>query len=199
MRRAERRAAIFLDRDGVINENVDGDYVRSWDALRLLPGALEAIAALTRAGCPIVIVTNQQGVGKGLMASAEVDEIHRHLMAEIEAAGGRVAAVRYCPHLAADGCDCRKPKPGLLTSAAQELGIDLAKSVFIGDAETDVAAARAGGCRPILVRTGRGADSSSSGASSSGASSTGEKPSGGGGKPSSGSGSAGEDKPSGGA
>jgi D-glycero-D-manno-heptose 1,7-bisphosphate phosphatase len=159
MRRARSGAAVFLDRDGVINENVDGDYVRSWEGLRLLPGALEAIAALTRAGYPIVIVTNQQGVGKGLMAAPEVDEIHRRLVGQIEAAGGRVAAVRYCPHLEADGCECRKPKPGLLTGAAEELGLDLARSVFVGDAVSDVQAAHAAGCRPILVRTGRGRES----------------------------------------
>ena len=153
------RAAVFLDRDGVINENVDGDYVRSWETLRILPGTLEAIADLTRAGYPIVIVTNQQGVGKGLMATSDVDEIHWRLVGEIERAGGRVASVRYCPHLAADGCGCRKPKPGLLTDAAKELGVDLTRSVFVGDAVSDVAAARAAGCRPILVRTGRGSES----------------------------------------
>ena len=148
---------MFLDRDGVINENVDGDYVRSWEGLRILPGALEAIAELTRAGYPIVIVTNQQGVGKGLMAVSDVEEIHRRLVEEIERAGGRVAAVRYCPHLAEEGCACRKPKPGLLVRAAEELGLDLARSVFVGDAVSDVQAARTAGCRPILVRTGRGA------------------------------------------
>ena len=142
----------------MINENVDGDYVRSWEGLRILPGALEAIAELTRAGYPIVIVTNQQGVGKGLMAASDVEEIHRRLVREIERAGGRVAAVRYCPHLEAEGCNCRKPKPGLLVEAARELRADLARSVFVGDAVSDVAAARAAGCRPILVRTGRGAD-----------------------------------------
>src|SRR5687768_2475771 len=119
------RAAVFLDRDGVINENVDGDYVRSWEALCILPGALDAIAELTRAGFPIVIVTNQQGVGKGLMAASVVEEIHRRLVSEIERAGGRVAAVRYCPHLEADRCGCRKPKPGMLVEVAAELGLDL--------------------------------------------------------------------------
>ena len=150
--------AVFLDRDGVINENVDGDYVRSWERLRLLPGAVEAIAELTRAGFPIVIVTNQQGVGKGLMAASDVENIHTRLVEEIERAGGRVAAVRYCPHLAAAGCACRKPKPGLLVKAARELGLDLGRSVFVGDAVSDVQAARAAGCRAILVRTGRGAE-----------------------------------------
>ena len=141
----------------MINENVEGDYVRSWEGMRLLPGALEAIAELTQAGYPIVIVTNQQGVGKGLMAASDVDEIHRRLVGEIERAGGKVAGVRYCPHLEEDGCGCRKPKPGLLVEAAREMGLNLGRSVFVGDAVSDVAAARAAGCRPILVRTGRGA------------------------------------------
>ena len=155
---APGRGAVFLDRDGVINENVTGDYVRSWEALRILPGALEAIADLTRAGYPIVVVSNQQGVGKGLMTASDVEEIHQRLAGAIERSGGRVAAVRYCPHLADEGCVCRKPKPGLLVAAAAELGVDLAKSVFVGDAVSDVEAARAAGCRPILVRTGRGVD-----------------------------------------
>ena len=141
----------------MINENLDGDYVRSWDAVRLLPGAVKAIAELTGAGFPIVIVTNQQGVGKGLMAASDVEEIHERLVEEIERGGGRVAAVRYCPHLAAADCACRKPKPGLLVQAARELGLNLGCSVFVGDAVSDVQAARAAGCRAILVRTGRGA------------------------------------------
>jgi D-glycero-D-manno-heptose 1,7-bisphosphate phosphatase len=156
VRRAGRSAAVFLDRDGVVNENVDGDYVRDWDGFRFFPGALDAIARLTRAGWPIVIVTNQQGVGKGLMRAADVDAIHARMLAEIRAAGGDVAAVRYCPHLASDGCACRKPKAGLLIDAAADFGFDLARSVFVGDAESDVHAARAAGCRAVLVRTGRG-------------------------------------------
>jgi D-glycero-D-manno-heptose 1,7-bisphosphate phosphatase len=145
-----------LDRDGVINENVADDYVRSWEGFRFLPGALDAIARLTRAGYPIIVVSNQQGIGKGLMDSSAVDAIHDRMLAAIRAAGGDVAAVLYCPHLATDECECRKPKPGLLTRAADELGLDLSQSVFVGDAASDVAAARAAGCQPILVLTGRG-------------------------------------------
>jgi D-glycero-D-manno-heptose 1,7-bisphosphate phosphatase len=155
--RPDLRPAVFLDRDGVINENVDGDYVRSWEGFRFLPGSLDAIARLTRAGFPVVIVTNQQGVGKGLMRAAEVESIHERMLAAIRAAGGAIAAVRYCPHLESDACDCRKPMPGLLTAAAAELGLNLARSVFVGDAVSDVEAARAAGCRPVLVLTGRGA------------------------------------------
>lgn len=153
---ATARRAVFLDRDGVINENVDGDYVRDWAGFRLLPGSLEAIASLTHAGYPIVVVTNQQGVGKGLMTASEVESIHRGLLAAIGEAGGCVDAVLYCPHLEADGCDCRKPKPGMLRRAAAELELDLAQSIFVGDALSDMEAARAAGCNAVLVLTGRG-------------------------------------------
>jgi len=153
---ATARAAVFLDRDGVINENVDGDYVRDWAGFRLLPGSLEAITSLTHAGYPIVVVTNQQGVGKGLVAAAEVEDIHRGMLAAIEEAGGRVDAVLYCPHLEAEGCDCRKPKPGMLRRAASDLGLDLARSVFVGDALSDMEAALSAGCKAVLVLTGRG-------------------------------------------
>jgi D-glycero-D-manno-heptose 1,7-bisphosphate phosphatase len=150
------RPAVFLDRDGVINENLDGSYVQAWEAFRFLPGAIEAIAALTRAGFPIVVVTNQAGIGKGLMAEETVMDLHRRMLAAIEAGGGSVDAVLYCPHRVEDGCACRKPQPGLFRRAAAQLGLDLARSVFVGDAVSDVQAALAAGCRPILVRTGRG-------------------------------------------
>ena len=156
MRGAGSRPAVFLDRDGVINENVDGDYVRSWDAFRFLPDTREAIARLTSAGIPVVVVSNQQGVGKGLMDASDVEAIHERMLEEMRAAGGEIAAVLYCPHLESEGCECRKPKPGLLTRGAAELGLDLAQSYFVGDAASDVAAARAAGCRPVLVLTGRG-------------------------------------------
>src|SRR5919106_448672 len=91
-------------------------------------------------------------------AADAVEGIHARMLESIYAAGGDIEAVLFCPHLASDECECRKPKPGLLTRAARELGLDLTKSVFVGDAETDVAAARAAGCRPILVLTGRGRD-----------------------------------------
>ena len=150
------RPAVFLDRDGVINENVDGAYVHGWETFRFLPGAVEAIAALKRAGCPVVVVTNQGGVGRGHMTEAALQEIHRQMVAAIEAGGGAVDAVMYCPHHPDAGCDCRKPQPGMFGRAAAALGIDLARSVLVGDHVTDLEAAAAAGCRPILVLSGRG-------------------------------------------
>jgi D-glycero-D-manno-heptose 1,7-bisphosphate phosphatase len=156
---AASRRAVFLDRDGVINENLDGAYVETWQAFRFLPGALEAVAKLRAAGWTVVVVTNQAGVGKGVMTEDGLGEIHRLMVAEIEASGGGVAAVMYCPHRVEEGCECRKPQPGMLRRAATELGLDLAQSVLVGDNVSDVEAARAAGCRAILVLTGRGRSS----------------------------------------
>ena len=144
------RPAVFLDRDGVINENLP-EYVRSWEAFRWLPGAREAMARLAEAGLPIVVVTNQSGVGRGVIAREVVDEMHRRLGEEVA-----LTAVMVCPHVPDEACECRKPKPGMLRRAAEELGIDLAASWMVGDHPSDAAAARAAGVRPILVRSGRG-------------------------------------------
>jgi D-glycero-D-manno-heptose 1,7-bisphosphate phosphatase len=145
-----------LDRDGVINENLPGAYVDRWEAFRFLPGAVEAIVQLSRAGWPVVVVTNQAGIGRGYMTEAALEEIHTQMVAAIEARGGRVDAVLYCPHTPDSDCECRKPRPGLFRRAAAQLDLDLARSVIVGDHVTDVQAGLAAGCRPILVLTGRG-------------------------------------------
>jgi D-glycero-D-manno-heptose 1,7-bisphosphate phosphatase len=147
--------AVFLDRDGVINENRD-DYVKSWDEVRLIPGALDALAHLAALPFRIVLITNQSPIGRGILSTEQVEAINRRLVAEIETHGGRVDGVYYCPHHPDDGCACRKPQPGLLHAAAQDLGLDLAHSYLVGDAASDVEAALAAGCTPILVLTGRG-------------------------------------------
>jgi D-glycero-D-manno-heptose 1,7-bisphosphate phosphatase len=150
------RPAVFLDRDGVINRNRD-DHVKSWSEFEFLPGALEALKRLAGLELPVVVVTNQAAIGRGLMGAAEVDEIHRRMVEAVRLVGGRIDAVLYCPHRPDEGCECRKPKPGLLFEAARMLGLDLAASILVGDAESDLLAAQAVGCRPVLVRTGRGA------------------------------------------
>jgi len=147
--------AVFLDRDGVINENRP-DYVKSWAEMRILPGALDALRALARLDWPIVVISNQSAIGRGLTTREAVDNIHARLSQEVVAAGGRIDAFYYCPHRPGEGCDCRKPATGLLLRAAQELKIDLSRSYMVGDAVEDVQAALAAGCKPILVRTGRG-------------------------------------------
>jgi D-glycero-D-manno-heptose 1,7-bisphosphate phosphatase len=149
--------AIFLDRDGVIIENRD-EYVRSWGDVAIIPGALEALATLTeRNSFRIVIVTNQSPIGRGLITQSVAEEINNQLVAMIESAGGHVAGVFMCPHTDDNDCDCRKPRPGLLLQAAAKLHLDLLNSVLIGDALTDIQAARAAGVEDAwLVRTGRG-------------------------------------------
>ena len=148
--------AIFLDRDGVVNENRD-DYVKAWEEVRFFPGVFEALARLAATPFHIVITTNQSPIGRGILTRAQVEAISRRLVAEIETHGGRVEGVYYCPHRPDEGCDCRKPKPGLLLQAAQELDLDLGKSYLVGDAVSDVEAALAVGVQPVMVRTGRGA------------------------------------------
>ncbi len=149
------RAALFLDRDGVLNENRPG-HVRRWEEYRFLPGVLGALARAARSDLAIVVVTNQSVIGRGFATRDVVDDIHRRMTAEIVASGGRVDAVYLCPHAPEDGCACRKPRPGMLLAAARDLGLDLAGSWMVGDAATDVEVARAAGVRPVLVLSGRG-------------------------------------------
>lgn len=149
--------AIFLDRDGVIIEN-RSHYVRSWADVEIFPQALEALARLAGTRYKIVLVTNQSAVGRGLIARETAEEINRRLLKAINAAGGQVHGTYMCPHTPSDGCECRKPRPGMLLRAAQDLSIDLKSSIMIGDALTDLQAGRAAGLhRVALVRTGRGA------------------------------------------
>lgn len=149
--------ALFLDRDGVILENRP-DYVRSWEAAAFIPGALQALARLRDLGLRIVIVTNQSAVGRGLVEPEEAQAINLRLVEAVERAGGRIDAVYTCPHHPEVGCRCRKPKPGLILQAAEELLVDLPRSTLVGDAVTDLQAGRAAGVgRLALVRTGLGA------------------------------------------
>jgi len=141
---------VFLDRDGVINRDSD-EYIKSVAEWVPLPGSLEAIAALTAAGFRPVVISNQSGVGRGLFSEATLDGIHAAMRAAVEKAGGKLAAIYHCPHRPEDGCDCRKPRPGLLQRAASELGFALGGVPLIGDKESDLAAARAVGARPIAV------------------------------------------------
>lgn len=156
-----QRPAIFLDRDGVIIE--DAHHVGSPARVQLLPGAAESIAALNRAGWPVVIVTNQSGVARGLFTVEAVEEVHTHLRELLCGYRARIEAFYYCPHhpegeveAFRSECECRKPQPGLLLRAADELGLDLAASWMIGDRLSDLEAGAAVGARTVLVRTGHG-------------------------------------------
>jgi D-glycero-D-manno-heptose 1,7-bisphosphate phosphatase len=152
------RPGLFLDRDGVLIENREA-YVRSLDQAVPIPGAFEALGAFCQAspGHAVVLVTNQAGLGKGIIAQGVVDEIHAACRAWAKAAGARIDAIYVCPD-ATDGLsECRKPRPGMLLQAARDLELDLADSVMIGDALTDIQAGHNAGTRAILLRTGRGA------------------------------------------
>lgn len=152
----EHSPALFLDRDGVIIEN-RAEYIRSWEDVHFLPGALQALSRARSAPFRIVIVTNQSAVGRGLVDPLVADDINARLVAAIRAAGGRVDGLYMCPHAPEQDCDCRKPKPGLLLQAATDLNLDLGASALIGDALTDILAARAAGVGEVeLVLTGRG-------------------------------------------
>ncbi|MEO8972585.1 MAG: D-glycero-beta-D-manno-heptose 1,7-bisphosphate 7-phosphatase [Ktedonobacteraceae bacterium] len=150
-------STVFLDRDGVINENRD-DYVKSWSEFRFIAGSREAIAKLTRAGHTIVICTNQAAIARGQVSVEVIEDIHRRMVAEIAAFGGEIAKVYYCPHGKDANCSCRKPRPGMLLRARDELSLDLHDSVFIGDSMTDIRAGLAAEVRSILVLSGLGID-----------------------------------------
>lgn len=145
---------VFLDRDGVINEN-RVDHVKTWDQFRWLPGALEGLRLLTEHGFRIFIVTNQAAVNRGLMTGSTLAEIHRRMISIAASHGAIITGLRFCPHRPEEGCGCRKPRPGMLLDLAREHQVDLSAAYMIGDAPSDIAAGHAAGCRTILVLSGR--------------------------------------------
>ena len=148
---------IFLDRDGVINRNrARGDYVKTWQEFEFLPGALDAIARLTKAGYRLLVVTNQACIGKEIVSWTTIQEIHTRMMREVARAGGYLEAVLCCPHLEDAGCGCRKPAPGLLQRAHLELRVDLGQAILVGDSAKDVQTAAAVGIPAIMVLSGLG-------------------------------------------
>lgn len=149
------RRAVFLDRDGVINQN-SPSYVLSWADVQFLPGVFAALRRLAATPFAVVVATNQSAVGRGLMSLGQMWAINGQIAAEVAAQGGRLDRIYACPHRPDEGCGCRKPQPGMLLQAARDLGLDLSASYLIGDAVSDIEAALAVGCRPLLVRTGRG-------------------------------------------
>ncbi len=149
--------AIFLDRDGVINRNMDNDYVKNWEEFEFLPNSLEAIKRLTEANYPLIVITNQACVSKKIVSPQTLNDIHQKMVSEVENAGGRIHAIYHCPHRDEDKCDCRKPKPGMLIQAAYEHNINLLDSYLIGDSMTDIEAGQQVGCHTVLLLTGHGA------------------------------------------
>jgi D-glycero-D-manno-heptose 1,7-bisphosphate phosphatase len=147
-----RHPTVILDRDGVLNKKPPrAQYVRTWGEFEWLPGAKEALRLLNEANYQVVLVSNQAGIGRGAMTEADLQQIHERMRAEVEQAGGHIEAVYYCPHDWDEGCECRKPRPGLLFQAQRELSLDLTRTLFIGDDERDAQAADAAGCPSALV------------------------------------------------
>ena len=147
---------IILDRDGVINEDSDA-YIKSPEEWQPIPGSLSAIGRLSKAGHTIAIATNQSGVGRGLYSLATLALIHAKMLTMVNAHGGRIELVCFCPHAPDLGCACRKPKPGLFQQIGQLLQADLTHAIAIGDSMRDKEAALEVGATPIGVRTGKGA------------------------------------------
>jgi histidinol-phosphate phosphatase family protein len=155
----QKRLAVFLDRDGTIN--ADPGYLSRPEQLRLLPNAAEGLALLKRAGLLLVVVSNQSGVGRGLIRQEDMPRIHARLDQLIAEAAPGVRIDRYelCFHSPDENCECRKPKPKLILDAARELAVDVSGSYLVGDKFSDLRAGQAAGCKArILVRTGYGGE-----------------------------------------
>ena len=148
------RPAVFLDRDGTIAEEVG--YLNQVSRFRLLPGVAAAIRMLNEAELPVIVATNQSGVGRGYFPESLVKEVHDLMRGLLLSEGARLDGVYYCPHVSADGCECRKPKTGMFEQAARELRIDLKNSFMVGDRYGDIEAANRVGAHSVLVRTGYG-------------------------------------------
>ena len=147
-------SAIFMDRDGTVSEEVG--YMYHAGLYKPFPWAGPAVRKINESGMKAVLITNQSGIGRGYFKKDVVDEVHDILRAELARHNARLDAIYICPHRPDDGCDCRKPNPGMLLQAQRELDIDLANSYVIGDKEVDVEVALAAGAKPVLVLTGYG-------------------------------------------
>lgn len=146
---------IILDRDGVINFDSD-EFIKSEDEWKAIPGSLEAIARLSHDGYRILIASNQSGLARKKFDIIALNKIHQKMLNHLSQFGGTIDAIFFCPHGPRQGCDCRKPKPGLLNEIASRLRITLDDVPMIGDSLSDIEAARAVNAKPILVRTGNG-------------------------------------------
>lgn len=141
---------IILDRDGIINQD-SMHYIKSPDEFILIPGSVQAVARLSAAGYTVAVATNQSGIARGYYDVATLDAIHKKMRDGVEAAGGHIDLVVYCPHMPDSGCPCRKPKPGLLNQIASYFNCSLVDVPFVGDRISDIQAARTVGAKPVMV------------------------------------------------
>ncbi|MGD9056938.1 MAG: D-glycero-beta-D-manno-heptose 1,7-bisphosphate 7-phosphatase [Desulfobacterales bacterium] len=148
------KKVVFLDRDGTINQD-SADYIKNWSEFVFLPRSIEAMRDLTAAGFTIIVITNQSAIPRKLISPAELENIHTKLKAAVRSGGGNISNIFFCPHMPTDGCNCRKPLPGLIIQAQEKYQIDLAASVMVGDSAKDIECAHNAGCgHSILVKTG---------------------------------------------
>jgi D-glycero-D-manno-heptose 1,7-bisphosphate phosphatase len=148
------RPAVFLDRDGTIDEEVG--YLNHASRFRIFPFAAAAIRRLNEAGLPVIVVTNQSGVGRGYFPESLVHTVNELMTQQLREKGAAIDAIYYCPHTSAENCSCRKPRTGMLDHAALEHALDLQRSFVVGDRYGDIELARNAGARSVLVRTGYG-------------------------------------------
>jgi D-glycero-D-manno-heptose 1,7-bisphosphate phosphatase len=155
--KAPLKHVVFLDRDGVINRD-SADFIKSWDEFEWIPGSRKALRLLHETGHSVILVTNQSGVGRGLISPDALETMHRNLKLAAAEAGGAIRDIFFCPHHPESGCRCRKPSVGLVEQACRRYRIDLAASVLVGDSLRDIECGLRAGCgRTVLVRTGKGA------------------------------------------
>ncbi|MBF7728865.1 D-glycero-beta-D-manno-heptose 1,7-bisphosphate 7-phosphatase [Pseudomonas sp. N040] len=146
---------LILDRDGVINQDSD-DYIKSVDEWIPLPGAIDAIARLSKAGWTVAVATNQSGLARGYYDEATLEAMHQRLRQLVAEQGGELGLIVHCPHGPDDDCNCRKPMPGMLQQIAEHYAAELQGVWFVGDSSGDLQAALAVDCQPVLVKTGKG-------------------------------------------
>ena len=147
---------VILGRDGILNVYREG-HVTAPQEWHPIPGALDAVARINQAGWHTVVATNQSGIGRGMIDMSAVNAVHAHMHKQMQIQGARIDAVFFCPHTPEEGCDCRKPKPGLMLEIGRRYGVDLSNVPMVADTARDLLAAQAAGCEPHLVLSGRAA------------------------------------------
>ena len=148
------RKVVFLDRDGTINRD-SAEYIKSWEEFEFLPGSLTAIRNLTLNGFAIFVITNQSAIPRQLITRSGLDHVHQQMNHAVAQNHGEIRDIFYCPHMPDDGCECRKPEPGLSFEARDKYGLDLTTAVMVGDSAKDIECARRAGCgKAVLVKSG---------------------------------------------
>ena len=156
MRSIKTKKIVFIDRDGVINEDPIGDYVKEWNEFRFIPGAVEAMKKVNQAGFEIVIISNQAGIGDGIYTEKALNEITKKMLAELKKNSVLICGIYYCLHGKEANCECRKPKIGLFEQAAREIRFIPKETFFVGDKASDMQAGKKFGLRTLFVLTGHG-------------------------------------------